>query len=653
MKKRTIVIGLIVLILITAVFVILMITEEDYYIAVVAPMTGTYKEEGRDMLNGINMCLEEINRHGGVKGKRIKIRSYDDRNQVLASTNIASQISEDDKILMVLGHFDSDASIAAGNIYRKNGIPAITASASVPEVSIGNDFYFRIIPNNDFQGSFIANYLKNINKHHVRIIYNKGLYGSSLARSFEKTALDIGITIKKKWGYESDSETLNEEFGRIFTELRSSVDSKKKEFYSESLADSFGKKNWQIQDTQQTDDPDILFLAVNGDEASLIINGLKYSGVNYPIIGSDSFTTPSFMNGVKRFPQEQSNPGYFTDKIFALSPFLAELANEKGQKFKKIYQLKYSKEPSWVAAGYYDAAMVAIEAIKTLEINNSDPIRKVRRDIRDALAGMYQAENALTGVSGSIYFDKNGDVNRPMHFGIFLKQMFIPVNAQYQIVDKPIESDKTLEKVLNGDTIVIDGKVMNKYRVVYTGIDVNKISSLDIKNSTYELDFYLWFRFAGKFDDSNITFVNTVSPVRLGPPIAEEQNGQITVRTYHVTARFNGNFDFKKFPFDQQNLEIKFYHSYMTRQQLIYIVDVLGLQGISPQQNTDMKIASDWSIIDKVCYQDIHSNSSTLGIPGFFDSQNRPAYSRFNLSILLNRKSGGELQSHFLAISMK
>ncbi|MBF0398129.1 MAG: ABC transporter substrate-binding protein, partial [Desulfobacterales bacterium] len=609
-KKIYVTIALIIVALLGLVIYFSFIIKKDYYIAVAGPMSGQRKYDGEAMLKGINLCLDEINKKGGINGRKILARIFDDKGQTRIAMNIASQISEDKDILLTLGHFDSSTSYSAGSIYRKTGVPAITASATAVEVTRENDFYFRVITNNAFEGSFIANYLKTLGKQSATIIYNKDTYGTSLVESFEKTAKTIGIAVKKKWGFDSESETINEDMSKIITELRA------------------------------ISEPGMLFLAVHGNEAPKIIKSLKFSGADFSIFGPDSFATVSFISGFKEFPEEQTKPGYYTDGIYCASPFMAEIANEKAQKFRKLYMQKYLEEPLWPSACYYDAALVAVEAIKSSDIGNSDQIRKSRREIRTSLANMYRQEDALIGVTGPIYFDKNGDVNRPMAVGEYKKQTFMPAYLQYQLIPDPPDSEVTLKKVLKGDIFVIEGKNMHKYKVVYTGIDVNEIFNLDIKKSTYSMDFYIWFRFEGELDDKDINFVNAASPIDIGKPIFEEQKDGITLRAYRVKGNFKGNFDFSSYPFDKHNLEIKFHHKKDTREQLIYVVDILALPDSvlkAKHHEIDFKSSVEWKIIDKFYYQDIKTDNSTRGKLDSLNEQNKYSYSMFNLSILIKK----------------
>nr|VFJ92785.1 MAG: hypothetical protein BECKH772A_GA0070896_100487 [Candidatus Kentron sp. H]VFJ93870.1 MAG: hypothetical protein BECKH772B_GA0070898_100526 [Candidatus Kentron sp. H]VFK00383.1 MAG: hypothetical protein BECKH772C_GA0070978_100457 [Candidatus Kentron sp. H] len=128
--------------------------DESIVIAVAGPLKT---EKGLEMLRGNGLRLEEFNRAGEIPGKNVVLLECDDgigpgngsgeedrKEKEKKWREIASTIV-DSEALVVLGHRSSDASIAAGAVYRDREIPAITATAQADEITEGNPWYFRTI----------------------------------------------------------------------------------------------------------------------------------------------------------------------------------------------------------------------------------------------------------------------------------------------------------------------------------------------------------------------------------------------------------------------------------------------------------------------------------------------------------------------------
>ncbi len=57
------------------------------------------------------------------------------------------------------------------------------------------------------------------------------------------------------------------------------------------------------------------------------------------------------------------------------------------------------------------------------------------------------------------------------------------------------------EQLKKGHVITLDGKYVYATNVIYTGMDIIEIREIDQKASTYNADFYLWFRYKPKEQD--------------------------------------------------------------------------------------------------------------------------------------------------------
>ncbi|MBQ7306424.1 MAG: ABC transporter substrate-binding protein, partial [Clostridia bacterium] len=78
--------------------------------------------------------------------------SANDKAPSAAAELVSQQVS------VVLGSYGSGVSIAGSDIFKQAGIPAIGVSCTNPQVTLGNDHYFRICFLDPSQGTVLANY---------------------------------------------------------------------------------------------------------------------------------------------------------------------------------------------------------------------------------------------------------------------------------------------------------------------------------------------------------------------------------------------------------------------------------------------------------------------------------------------------------------
>ena len=108
--------------------------KENFVIAAVS-MGGEHKLIGQGMLSGIRLYLDQLNRNGGINGRKVRLDVYDDKGDRDTAIKIAMEITKRNKALVVLGHYFSECSLAASKVYLKARIPAITGSATAEKIT--------------------------------------------------------------------------------------------------------------------------------------------------------------------------------------------------------------------------------------------------------------------------------------------------------------------------------------------------------------------------------------------------------------------------------------------------------------------------------------------------------------------------------------
>jgi len=111
-------------------------------IATSVPIGGNL-DVAQEILRGVAQKQQEINQNGGIDGKLVQVEIANDDNDPELAKQIATKFVKDDKILAVIGHNDSDASVAAAPIYQQGGLVMITPTSSANNLSEMGSYIFR------------------------------------------------------------------------------------------------------------------------------------------------------------------------------------------------------------------------------------------------------------------------------------------------------------------------------------------------------------------------------------------------------------------------------------------------------------------------------------------------------------------------------
>lgn len=595
--------------------------EEVIYIAAIGPFKGADEKVGRAFKQGLNLALKETNQKGGINGRKLRYDLLNDQNDHILAMEMAQKVIKKNRAIAVIGHHYSSCSISAGPIYKKYKIPAITPFSTNAKVTQDNEWYFRNIYNDDLQARFLASYAKKIDlishsdEKFVSIIHENLDYGQGLADSFEKAARSMGLSVKYRAGFDPDDTRLDQTLRSIVSNLQSKKDAGS------------------------------VFIATHAEMGVRIVKIMRDSLMFNPVMTPDAFASHSFSTGFDMFEKERRNPGFYTNGIYVTSPLIFDTAGKKAQLFKADYFETYGEKPDWIAAFAYDTAMLVIDAAKNTAITGQqDTIASDRENIRDYLAGLDSIDNSLEGVTGFNYFDANRNSLKPITIGIYKNINIISALIQFHPVGDLNEVPDFKKALSDRRIMLFGGRYMYKTNVVYTGIRINRISDLDLKSQTCNLDFNIWFRFQGNIDVENIEFLNAVDKIEIGQPVDEQVKGNITSRLFLVKGRFKTDFVNLHFPFNYHILGFRFRHRELPRHNLVYVADILGMgmknyESFTEKMKLNQVLSSEygWSIVTARFVQDV-TEKDTMGNLDFILSLTRYAdYSRFNFGILIKK----------------
>lgn len=330
--------------------------EEVIKIGVFEPLTGANAAGGALEIEGIKLANEL---HPTVLGKNVELVILDNKSDKVEAANAATRLVDQEKVPVVLGSWGSGLSIAAGQVYKDAGIPAIGTSCTNPLVTLNNDYYFRVCFIDPFQGNVMANYAFNqVKVKKVAFIIEKSNdYSVGLAKFFEDTFKEL-TGDQNCIVYTGYYNTGDQDFTAQLTGIK------------ESGAEA-------------------IFAPGNFTESALVMKQAKELGLTLPILGGDTWETPEVIQIAG-----EAAEGVVFSTFFDPNAKLTNTTTE----FLDAYNKKYGKEPAAVTALGYDAYLLALNAIE--RAGKAEP-----QAIRDALA----ATKDFPGAAGIVSLDANGD----------------------------------------------------------------------------------------------------------------------------------------------------------------------------------------------------------------------------------------------------
>jgi len=163
--------------------------QSEVSIAVAGPMTGEYASFGAQFKAGAEAAVADINKAGGVLGKKLKLEIGDDACDPKQARSVAEQLAAK-SVVFVAGHYCSGSSIPASDVYNEAGIIQISPGSTNPKYTDQrpkDGLSYRVCGRDDQQGAVAGKYLATHYKDkNVAILDDKTAYGKGLAEETRK-----------------------------------------------------------------------------------------------------------------------------------------------------------------------------------------------------------------------------------------------------------------------------------------------------------------------------------------------------------------------------------------------------------------------------------------------------------------------------------
>nr|WP_307408129.1 ABC transporter substrate-binding protein [Neobacillus ginsengisoli] len=323
-------------------------------------LSGGVASYGESLASGINIAVDEINKKGGIDGKKIEVVKVDNKSDAAESTNAAIKLTSQDHVTAIIGAATSGDTVAQAQIADDSKTILLTPSGTSPNVTVGtngklNDFVFRTSFIDPFQGTVAANFATKELKVKSAAIFADSAsdYAKGLAASFKKTFEKAGGKIVTEEAYVAKDTDFRSTLTRI-----------------------------------KAKNPEFIFIPGYYEEVGLIIKQARELGITVPFMGADGWDSPKL---VELAGANALNNTYITNHYSSEDP------DKKIQTFVTTFKEKNNGEsPNAFNALGYDSIYLLADAIK--RAGSTDPSK-----IKDAL----EKTKNLSLVTGIVTIDKD------------------------------------------------------------------------------------------------------------------------------------------------------------------------------------------------------------------------------------------------------
>ncbi len=328
---------------------------DEVKIGVAVPLTGDLSKGGTDVLHGVQLAIDDWNQKGGVLGKPIELIQKDDKGDAETAAAVAEELANEG-VDIIIGHFNSDCSMAAMETYIRRHKLMISPSTTTPELTdSGYKTIFRVIGRDDKQGEVAADYVsKAFPEGKVAVVHDGSTYGKELATVFLNFYGQLTESEPVYYGYMTPSGTNRDE---ILDKLKSS-------------------------------EADFLYFGGAYPTAGPFLKAVREAELTMPMMSGDGTFDPSYIEAAGAENAEG-----------VLVTFVPDFnAIPEAHSILKRYQAKYG-DPGPYSLFAYEATNIVLQAVEKAQSAEDVKVAKAMRSMN------------FETPFGSLHFDDKGDIN--------------------------------------------------------------------------------------------------------------------------------------------------------------------------------------------------------------------------------------------------
>jgi ABC-type branched-subunit amino acid transport system substrate-binding protein len=348
---------------------------EAIKLGVLTPLTGAGGQDGPRMLKAMEAVIDEVNKSGGVLGRRIETVVEDDQTNPEAAVRAARKLIEVNKVPVIMGTWASAVTSAVAPVCweSKTFLCTVSGADSITQLP-HHGYLIRTQPTSKLQATAHADFIAGLGKRKVAVIGIQAPFALSTKEHLDAVLKSKGAKVVAHIIYEKDKATYRSEI-----------------------------------DQAMRSDPDFLYLNGYAPDTVVVLRDLYKANINLAKF-CQSYAVPQ--KTLDSIPPEVS-AGTYTGQ---------PSADIEGKAFKLAAARLGSAEPDSYEAQATDwASLVILTLAKAKEVSGTalkENVRKISQGAGEKVWSAVEGLRALAagkeinyeGASGPCDFTDIGDI---------------------------------------------------------------------------------------------------------------------------------------------------------------------------------------------------------------------------------------------------
>ena len=170
--------------------------QDTIKIGVTQPLTGAFAASGNYVAQGAKIAEEEINKAGGVLGKKLQLIIEDNKSNPTEAVATAEKLINSDKVPVLMGAWSSTLTLAVMPKLEEYKVPMLVETSSSGKITTsGNPYIFRISPTSEMEAKAFVPLFKTMGIKKADFLATNNDFGLGASKEFSAAARQSGVEV--------------------------------------------------------------------------------------------------------------------------------------------------------------------------------------------------------------------------------------------------------------------------------------------------------------------------------------------------------------------------------------------------------------------------------------------------------------------------
>ena len=321
------------------------VIAETLKVGAILAVTGPAAFLGGPESRTIEMLADEVNRAGGVNGKKIELIIKDSGGSPEKAISFAKQLIEEEQVVAVIGPSTSGESMAVKKLFEESRTPLLSCAAAEVIVNPVASYVFKTPQSDSFAVKRIFMTMQEMGISTIAVLAGNTGFGKAGKEQLQAIAPTMGIEIVEAEVYDKDANDLSAVVAKI-----------------KANEDVQAVVNWSIVPAQ-----------------AIVAKNMRQAGWDVPLFQSHGFGNIKYVESAGVAAEGIIFPAgrlLVADELPADHPQKQLLT-----KYKADYEGKFQEQASTFGGHAYDAFIILMAAIEnggTDQQSIRDEIEKIQ-----------------------------------------------------------------------------------------------------------------------------------------------------------------------------------------------------------------------------------------------------------------------------------